>query len=169
VHGAHWLALKTEGETQSRARGIAARGWRALVLFTLLSLAATIYVRPPVLDNFQRHAWGWLIPLLVVGALIAMRYLRAHGRDLAAFLASVFYLVAMMGGAAFAQYPYLLTASTDPAYSLTIYNAKTGPYSLRIGLLWWLAGITLALGYFIFLYRFFWGKVTLEQSTEQHT
>jgi cytochrome bd ubiquinol oxidase subunit II len=169
VHGAHWLALKTEGETQSRARRIAARGWWALVLFTLLSLAATIYVRPPVLDNFGRHAWGWLIPLLVVVALIAMRYFRARGRDLVAFLASVFYLVAMMGGAAFAQYPYLLTASTDPAYSLTIYNAKTGPYSLRVGLLWWLVGITLALGYFIFLYRFFWGKVTLEQSTEQHT
>lgn len=169
VHAAHWLALKTGGETQVRARRIAARAWWALVLLTILSLAATIYVRPQVLDNFKLHAWGWLIPLLVIVALASMRYLRARGRDLAAFLASALYLVAMMGGAAFAQYPYLLTASTDPAYSLTIFNARTGAYSLRVGLAWWLIGIALALAYFIFLYRFFWGKVRLEHSTEQHT
>jgi len=69
----------------------------------------------------------------------------------------------MMGGAAFALYPYLLPASTDPAYSLTIYNAKTGAYSLTVGLVWWLFGMALAVLYFSFLYRSFSGKVQLDQ------
>jgi cytochrome d ubiquinol oxidase subunit II len=43
------------------------------------------------------------------------------------------------------------------------YNAKTGPYSLRVGMIWWLIGIALAVGYFTFLYRSFRGKVDSRQ------
>jgi cytochrome d ubiquinol oxidase subunit II len=57
----------------------------------------------------------------------------------------------------------LLPASTNPAYSLTIYNAKTGPYSLSVGLVWWGLGVALAIAYFTFLYRSFRGKVTLNE------
>ena len=34
-----------------------------------------------------------------------------------------------------------------------------GDYSLHVGLVWWIAGIVLAIGYFIFLYTAFRGKV----------
>ncbi|HKP13905.1 MAG TPA: cytochrome d ubiquinol oxidase subunit II [Blastocatellia bacterium] len=162
VHGAHYVALKTEGDIQTRSRRVAARGWLALVLMTALSLAATLAVRPQVMDNFRLRAWGWLIPALVLASLAAMRFYQAKGRDLAAFFSSAAYIVGMLGGAAFALYPTLLPASTDPAYSLTIYNARTGAYSLRVGLVWWLIGMALAAGYFTFLYRSFRGKVALD-------
>jgi cytochrome d ubiquinol oxidase subunit II len=71
----------------------------------------------------------------------------------------------MLGGAAFAMYPYLLPATTNPSYSLTIYNAKTGAYSLSVGLIWWAIGIALAIGYFTFLYRSFRGKVVLDEES----
>src|SRR5918911_5079813 len=74
VHGANYLLLKTEGTLQERARRVARKGWLVLVLLTVSSLAATVYVRPQVLDNFGRHAWGWVIPLTVAGALGYMRY-----------------------------------------------------------------------------------------------
>jgi hypothetical protein len=35
---------------------------------------------------------------------------------------------------------------------------------MRVGLVRWLVGITLAIGYFVFLYRFFRGKVSLEDT-----
>ena len=165
VHGAHYVAIKTEGGLQLRARRLASLGWYALVLLTLASLAATLFVRPQVMNNFSLHVWGWIIPLVVVLALFSMPYFRAKQRDFPAFLSSTAYIVGMLGGAAFALYPYLLPASTDPAYSLTIYNAKSGDYSLRVGLVWWLIGITLAIGYFSFLYRSFRGKVTLEEGS----
>jgi len=86
------------------------------------------------------------------------------GTPLGVFLDSTVYIGGMLGGAAFAMYPLLLPASTDPSYGLTIYNAKTGAYSLRVGLIWWGLGIALAIAYFVFLYRKFNQKVTLEES-----
>lgn len=65
----------------------------------------------------------------------------------------------MLGGAAYAVYPVLLLASTDTAYSITIYNAATGAYSLLHGLIAFGIGMMIALGYFVFVYRMFRGKV----------
>lgn len=163
VHGANYVALKTDGELQSRSRRVARIVSLVLVLVTIASLVATLYIRPAVLDNFRLHVWGWLIPLIVVASLTAIIVFHARQNDKAAFLSSSAYIVGMLGGAAFAMYPYLLPASTDPAYSLTIFNSRTGDYSMRVGLVWWLVGMTIALGYFIFLYRFFRGKVKLDE------
>ncbi len=164
VHGAHYIALKTEGSINARARRVARIGWLALVLLTVLSLVATLYVRPQVTDNFRSHPWGWIIPLVVLASFVTMQFFLKKGRDLGAFLSSTAYIVGMLGGAAFAMYPYLLPATTSLSYSLTIYNAKTGDYSLRVGLVWWAIGIALAIGYFTFLYRSFRGKVVLDES-----
>jgi cytochrome d ubiquinol oxidase subunit II len=163
VHGAHYVAMKTEGPVNARSRRVAAIGWYALAALTAASLAATLYVRPQVLDNFEARPWGWIIPAGVLVALVAAFFYRAKGHDGGAFFASTAYIVGMLGGAAFALHPYLLPASTDPSYGLTIYNARTGDYSMRVGLVWWLVGMTLAIGYFVFLYRSFRGKVVLEE------
>jgi cytochrome d ubiquinol oxidase subunit II len=158
IHGANWIALKTEGDIRLRASRIAQDGLWVLLLFTILSLGATLTIRPQVINNFRVHVWGWLIPAAVAGSLIGMRHFRTRQADLAAFLCSTVYIAAMLGGAAFALYPVLLPASSAPALNLTIYNSKTGAYSLRGGLIWWLIGVTLAIGYFVFVYRFFRGK-----------
>jgi cytochrome d ubiquinol oxidase subunit II len=163
VHGAHYVALKLDGEILHRARRVVALGWWALVLLTLLSLIASVYVRPQALDNFRSYPWGWIIPAAVAGSLIAMPLFRAREKELAAFLSSALYIVSTLAGAAFAMYPTLLPASTDPQYSLTIHNAKAGSYSLSVGLIWWIIGVALAVGYFTFLYRFFAGKVRLDE------
>jgi cytochrome d ubiquinol oxidase subunit II len=164
VHGAHYVAMKTDGPVNSRSRRAAALGWLALVGLTLASLIATVSVRPGVLNNFRLHSWGWIIPIVVAISLVSMRVFVSRGRDRAAFLSSTAYLAAMLGGAAFASYPILLLATTDASYSLTIYNARTGDYSLRVGLIWWLAGILLAVGYFTFVYMAFRGKVSMRRS-----
>lgn len=163
VHGAHYIALKTEGDICNRARRVAALSWWALLLLTALSLVASLYVRPQALDNFHLRPWGWIIPAVVAASLIAMPFFHTRERDWPAFLSSSAYIVGTLGGAAFSMYPILLPASTDPRYSLTIHNAKTGAYSMSVGLIWWLIGTALAIGYFTFLYRFFSGKVSLDE------
>ncbi|MBK9313698.1 MAG: cytochrome d ubiquinol oxidase subunit II [Acidobacteria bacterium] len=163
VHGAHYVTLKTEGDIRDRSRRIASLSWYALIALTLLSLLATFSVRPQVIDNYKNGFIGWSVPLIVAASLGAMFYFRKQGRDLAAFLSSSAYLVGMLVGAAYGLYPTLLPASTDPAFSLTIFNTRTGDYSLRVGLIWWVVGMLLAVGYFTLLYRFFRGKVTLEE------
>jgi cytochrome d ubiquinol oxidase subunit II len=51
---------------------------------------------------------------------------------------------------------------------LTIDTAKAGAYGLKIGLIWWVFGMLLATGYFVFVYRSFAGKVTAGQSEGGH-
>ncbi|HSM86452.1 MAG TPA: cytochrome d ubiquinol oxidase subunit II, partial [Candidatus Limnocylindrales bacterium] len=87
---------------------------------------------------------------------------RRKGNDVATFLSSVAYLVFMLVGAAAAVYPTLLTSTTDPSLNITVYNAHTGAYALRVGLIFWSFGMTLAVAYFIFIYRMFRGKVSAQ-------
>jgi cytochrome bd ubiquinol oxidase subunit II len=62
--------------------------------------------------------------------------------------------------------PMVLPAR-DPLYSLTVTNAKAGTYGLKIGLVWWVIGISLAVGYCIYVYRTFAGKVATD--ADPHT
>jgi cytochrome d ubiquinol oxidase subunit II len=71
----------------------------------------------------------------------------------------------MLTGVAAGLYPNLLPSSADPARNITIYNAAAGEYALRVGLIWWGLGICLAIGYFVFVYRMFAGKVLAEEGT----
>lgn len=163
LHGAAYLAVKTTGKLNSRARRVARFMWPLLVLVTVLSLTATLKVRPGILDNFQKYPVGYLIPVAVAGSLAALAWMLYRKNDTGAFISSCVYLGAMLIGAAFALHPYVLPSSTDPTLSLTIYNTATGERSLTLGLFWWGFGMCLAIGYFIFIYRMFRGKVSPEQ------
>ena len=162
AHGALYIAVKTDGELNERTRTVAMWAWPLQVILTIAGLAATCYVHPSVLDNYKNHAIGYLIPAIVFGSLGVMVYAIRKGEDKLAFLGSAFYIVGMLVGAAFALYPVVLPASTNPAYSLTIYNAAAGHHGLSVGLMWWIPGMILTLAYFIFVFRMFRGKVRLE-------
>jgi len=159
IHGAHYVAVKTSGDLNLRARRVAAVLWPALALVTLVSLWATLSVRPELLTNYRRYPFLFVIPVAVALSLIAMFLHGRRANDKAAFLASSAYLIFMLVGAAAAVYPNLLTSTTDPALNITIYNAAAASYSLSFGLIWWSFGMALALGYFVFIYRMFRGKV----------
>lgn len=161
IHGAAYLAGKTEDEMQARSRKIVGTVWYVLVLMTVVSFFATRYVRPNVLDNFHKYPVGWLIPVLVGAALFGIKYFNAKAADWKVFFSSVLYLVGMLVGAVFAVYPNVLPAM-NPAHSLTITNASAGAYGLQVGIVWWSIGIMIAAGYFVFLYKTFSGKVKPE-------
>jgi cytochrome d ubiquinol oxidase subunit II len=91
-----------------------------------------------------------------------MFFYQRRGKNQGAFLASSAYLISMLVGAAAAVYPKLLVSTTDPALNITVYNASTGAYALSVGLIFWGFGMALAVGYFIFVYRMFRGKVGTE-------
>lgn len=166
LHGANYLAMKTTGDVRRRARRTGSVAWFALVVLTVLSLVATIWVRPGVLDNYRNYPIGYLIPVLVFGSLFAMRWFHATEKDGKAFFSGVVYLAFMLVGAAFALYPMVLPASTDPAYSLTIYNVGSSAYGMKVGLVWWTIGIILATCYFVFLFRYSRGRVQVEDGQE---
>ena len=57
----------------------------------------------------------------------------------------------MMGNAFFGIFPNILPARI-PENGLTIWNAATSPYGLKVALCWWVPGMLLTTGYFIFMY-----------------
>ena len=160
VHGALYVALKTEGDLNRRSRQVVSALWPVLLVVTLVSLVATLYIRPEVLTNYRSVPVGFAIPALVLVSLIAIWRFEKQGNERNAFLASCTYLTGMLGGAAFALYPNVLPASTGQQYSLTIGNTSTGLYGMHVGFVWWSIGIVIAIGYFVFLFRMFKGKVS---------
>ena len=162
AHGALYVATKTEGALNVRSRSTAKWAWPMQLILTVVGLVATVSIRPGVLDNYKHHAVGFVIPVIVFGSLAVMMHAILKQADKIAFLASALYIVGMLVGAAFALYPVVLPASTDPARNLTIFNAAAGHHGLSVGLIWWTLGMILALGYFFFVYRMFKGKVRIE-------
>jgi len=162
AHGALYVTLKTDGEVSQRARRIATAVWPLQMALTLISLVATWFVRPAIKENYLAYPVGFLIPVVVFGSLVLMLAGTRKGKELAAFLASCIYITGMLVGAVFALYPVVLPASTDPAYNLTIHNAAAAHHGLTVGLMWWTLGMILSVGYFVYIYRMFRGKVQLE-------
>jgi cytochrome d ubiquinol oxidase subunit II len=166
AHGAFYVATKTDGDLNARCRKTAAVLWPVQLLLTVLSLIATVRIRPELLSNYSKYPVGWLIPTLVIATLAGMFFFRVKGNEKAAFASSALYITVMLVGAVFALYPTVLPASTNSAWSLTIQNSAAPSYGLTIGLVWWTIGVIFTIGYFVFVYRMFRGKVNLEHGSD---
>ena len=158
LHGALWVALKTEGSLHQRARTLARALWWAVVLFTILITWASFALQPHLSASYAAHPWGYIFPAIAVAALIGIIVFSKN--EARAFYASCAYLVGMLASVAFGLYPNVLPSSTDPSFSLTVENAKAASYGLKIGLVWWTIGIILTTIYFVTVYRRFAGKVS---------
>src|SRR5260370_37238051 len=132
------------------------------MVLTALGVPVTAAVRPRTMHTFSEYPLIYVIPLAVAVSRTAMWVFERRAKAKAAVLSSCAYIVAMLAGVAAALYPSLLPSSGDPARDIAIYNAATGEYALRVGLIWWGLGMCLAFGYFVFLYRMFPGKVRPE-------
>ena len=159
MHGALYIALKTEDALQQRARRYAKNLWPVLTALTFLSLAATNYVRPGSLDNYMRHPVAFAIPLTVVAALGLMIHFSRRGEDARGFYCMCVYLAVMLAGAAYGLYPVVMPSSLNSAYDITVQNAASGHHGLSVGLVWWSFGMALAATYVVVVYRMFRGKV----------
>jgi len=160
AHGSYYVALKTDADLGRRARGFALLCWPLQFFLTFSALVATYFIRPTIMANYRNHPIGILIPIVVVACLAVMLWANPKGKEKLAFIASGLYIAFMLVGAAFALYPVVLSAR-EHQYDLTIYNSAAGSHGLRVGLVWWTLGAILAVGYFVFVYWKFRGKVQL--------
>ncbi len=165
MHGANYLAVKTEDTLNERARRIARLGWLLTIPLAILTSVATFFVQSQVYTSFNQRPWGIIFPLIALVGLLGAGYFNFRKRDLPALLSSGAFIVGMLTSAAFSLYPLVLPA-VNPANSLTINNASASQYGLTVGLIWWSVGLVLAAIYFIFTYRRFWGKITATSSHE---
>jgi cytochrome bd ubiquinol oxidase subunit II len=162
LHGANYLAMKTKGDLYARAVAAAKLvGWLALGSAVLVRLGIT-FVQPNLRLNYIAHPVGYIFPVGGAIALVATLVLRRRQRDVAAFMTSSLFILAMLGSFAWGCYPNILIATKDPANSLTIFNATAGAYGLQVGVVWFVIGLVLIIAYQVYAHRAFWGKVPIQ-------
>ena len=195
-HGALYLAIKTEGVIQQRARRaarLAAPATAAAFALTGIWLAFGIDglrivsmpdpgAEPAVLaktvvsesgawlDNYLNHPLLWLLPLGAFAGLALSRVWSGQGHDRLAFVASAVAVAAIILTAASALFPFVLPSSLDPRSSLTLWDATSSHLTLQ--LMFWAVLIFLPIisAYTTWVYRVMRGKVTEKQVEEQsHT
>jgi len=166
LHGALWLALKTEGAIQERSWKLSQYTWWGVLIMTIVITAVTFRIQPHVPANLAEYPLGYIFPALALAGLAGMAWFIRRKEELKSFLSSCAYILGMLTSVVFGLYPLVLPASTNFDYSLTIYNAKAGDYGLRVGLVWWIIGMALVACYSVYIYRHFAGKVKLVSEEE---
>jgi cytochrome d ubiquinol oxidase subunit II len=124
VHGAVFIALKTEGEIRLRARALALR----IAPFALLPMLVLLLV----VQVHSGSVWTWTAAIVVALAAFAAMGRLALGREGQAFALMGLTVVAAVTALFGALYPNVLPSTVDPAFSLTVANASSSPYTLTV-------------------------------------
>ncbi len=155
LHGGNYLALKTQGDVQRRAKRLALYVWLPAAGLTGASLIATAKLNPTLVRNYGSHPWLYVLIGLAGVILAAIFFLRRYDYNREAFAASSLFILVLVATAAIGLYPNLLPATTDPQNSLTIDNAAASAYGLKVALVWFVIGLGLVIFYTVFVYRLF--------------
>jgi cytochrome d ubiquinol oxidase subunit II len=154
--GATWLVMKTDGAIADEAR----RNAKALIVIVLAFMAAVSLWTPL---GFPRIAERWfstpnifyLWPVPLVTALVAYGawYWLEHGDQYKPFFATIALFLLGYLGLVISSYPYLVPPS------LTVWQTAAVPASQIFTLLGTMFMLPIILGYYVFIYWLFRGKL----------
>jgi cytochrome bd ubiquinol oxidase subunit II len=162
VHGLLWLAIKSDGALHDRAARSVPRVWIALLFVAVIFLVHSWFATP-LYGNYISFPVLFLIPLVAVVALLAMRFFIAQAQWWKAWFASdVTILFATLFGVV-GLYPNLYPSSIDSAATLTAFNSSSSPLTLKIMLVVALIFVPIVIAYQTWVYFKFKDKVTDEE------
>jgi len=159
VHGALWLAIRSDGELTLRAETLAGKLWPVLTGVAVVFLVAT-YIFTPLYENYLANPVLFLVPLIAVAALVGIKYFLMKRGLLLAWAASAATIVACTFFGVIGLFPNLFPSSLDAKFSLTAFNASSSPLTLKIMLIVVLLFVPVVLVYQIWAYKLFSVKVT---------
>lgn len=165
MHGAIYLLMKTEGRLYAKIYLLLRRAIIFFIVsFGLVTLYTLIYL-PHLTDRFAENPALFIVPVLGFLSIANIPRLITKRKFLRAFIFSSLTVAFLLITVAIELYPILIRSTLDPANSITVYNAAASEKSLGIMLLIAAIGTPLVLGYTIFVYRTFWGKVQLDETS----
>lgn len=160
IHGAAFLMLKTDGEMRHRARAFALR------FMPILLLPLVAWVLIVQFDNDTR--WTWLLVAAAVVAVVFSWFRMRSGRELPAFLGLGVFLLAGAIAIFGAVYPVVLPSTLDSAWDLTIHNAASSSYTLKVMTGVALFGVPLVLAYQGWSYWVFRKRISIDHIPDAH-
>ena len=168
AHGLGFLRWKTSGAVQARCAKAALPAWALVAVLLVVDTVATARVRPELFGAIAARPWSWPLVLLALAGLVAAPIAHRRGAELIAFLASTAFLAGLLAATACGLYPTMLLSAIDPRFSLDARNSATASHGLAVGLVWWTFGMTLAVGYFAYLFRSLRGKTGTAEGAGGH-
>jgi cytochrome d ubiquinol oxidase subunit II len=163
LHGALFLTLKTGGGLEDRARSFASRLW--LPAAALMGLYVLLYIWATDVIEHVGYNPG-IVPFIAVASALLSGYFLKRRSDGWAFvmtsLSIVFATVTLFIG----LFPRLMVSSLNPEWSLTIYNASSSPYTLKIMTIVAVILVPFVLVYQIWTYWTFRKRLTVDSVLE---
>ncbi|MGC5024882.1 cytochrome d ubiquinol oxidase subunit II [Tsukamurella sp. DT100] len=123
LHGAIFVALKSDGDVRVDARSLAVRMWLPV---TAIGAVFAVWTQ---LEHGK--PWTWAMVVLAAAGLLAAGPLVRAGRELAAFLATSLTVIGVSVLLFGSLFPNVLNA-TDPARTITIEAAASSHYTLVV-------------------------------------
>lgn len=156
VHGAIFLTLKLNGEMIKAARRAAQRVWLGQVVLLFVLMFSTFFATDLV--EKKGIAAAVVMVVFLVAPLLIGYFLRRK-QSLAAFVLSTLTIAGGTVTTFLVLFPRVMISSTDPAYSLTIYNAASSPYTLTVMSIVALIFVPIVIAYQAWSYRLFRQRV----------
>ena len=158
-HGALFLNWRTSGDIQVRSRNCARTAWLIAAALWVLVTLATATIRRDVFANLAMNPWSLIFVVMAFGGMGAIFHFLKTRRELPAFLSSCLFLLGLLAATMVGNYPFWLRSTIDVSHSLTAGNTVAAHSGLQMAIVWWIGGITLAVGYFAYLFHSMLGKV----------
>jgi cytochrome d ubiquinol oxidase subunit II len=129
LHGAIFLSLKTRGDMMEKARTAARWLWLPSVVLGVVFAGASYLTT----DIFTRLGINpGVIPVGAVAVLLAAGWFIRNRREGWAFVMTGLAIALSTIAVFMGLYPRVMISSLNPDWSLTIYNASSSPYTLRV-------------------------------------
>ncbi|MBO1579517.1 cytochrome d ubiquinol oxidase subunit II [Bacillus sp. XF8] len=129
VHGLQFITLRTTGKLRERARIVAIK-IAPVTLITLLIFAGVGLWKT---DIFTVHGTEWImVPIGAFVALFASTLLNKRRRDGWAFFMTSLTIILLSASVFIGMFPRVMISTLGAANDLTIYNAASGAYALKL-------------------------------------
>ena len=156
MHGANFLGLKAPEEIAARDRKVAFTGWIVATVLTVAFVVWTFFAT----DILTKSGVNGLVPaILAAVALLVTGWLLRSGKGGWAFVTGALTIVLATVMVFMGLYPRILISSLDPALSLTITNAASSPYTLKVMTIVAAIFVPIVLAYQIWSYWIFRKRV----------
>jgi cytochrome bd ubiquinol oxidase subunit II len=161
LHGANFLGLKLEGEMRERVNKLAKKLWiAASVLYVALAVwtyVAGFWARGVVNPG--------IVPIAAVIVLLAAGYLINQKREGWSFILVALNIVLTQVAFFSMSFPNVMLSSTNPDWSLTIYNASSSQYTLTVMSIVALIFVPIVLAYQGWTYYMFRSRISAKKET----
>lgn len=159
LHGALYLALKTEDPLREKARNVAMRIGAATTIMVFLFVVLSYFET----DMFAREGINpGSIPVLAGIALISVRYFLKAKRDGWAFAMTGLTIILSTVTVFTSLFPRVMISSISPDFDLTIYNAASNEYSLKVMTIVAVTAVPVVLAYQAWTYWTFRKRVSVK-------